>query len=372
MRLIRAVRELDGDYATIALYTAPDQRALFVREADEAVRLDDSPQRSPYLDLDCLERALRAARAEAAWVGWGFIAEDPRFAELCARLGIVFIGPPAAAMRLLGDKIAAKRLAEEAGLAVAPWSGGPVASVAEARAHAGRLGLPVLVKATAGGGGRGMRLVREDTDFDHAFAEARAEAAAAFGDSTVFLERAVTGARHIEVQIVGDTHGTVWAVGVRDCTIQRRHQKVLEEAPAPTLAADEEHALRDAAVRLGQRVDYHGAGTVEFLFDPERRTRLLHGGEHPPAGRAPGHRRDHRRRPGEAPAPRRRRRPAGGRAAIDARARDRGTPLRRGLRAAVRPGARARSRSADCPAAPAFASTRASPKATTSRPSSTR
>jgi acetyl/propionyl-CoA carboxylase alpha subunit/acetyl-CoA carboxylase carboxyltransferase component len=274
MRLVRAVREVGGA-ATIALYTEPDRRSLFVREADEAVELGPSPLRTPYLDLGCLERALVDARADAAWVGWGFVAEEPRFAELCERLGIVFIGPPPGAMRQLGDKIAAKRLAEQIGLAVVPWSGGPVGSPDEAARHAARIGFPLMIKAAAGGGGRGMRVVREQAELGAALAGAQNEAAAAFGDPTVFLERLVSGGRHVEVQLIGDRHGTIWAVGVRDCTIQRRHQKVVEEAPSPALDAAEDRALREAAAALGRRAGYHGAGTVEFLFDPLRRAALL-------------------------------------------------------------------------------------------------
>jgi acetyl/propionyl-CoA carboxylase alpha subunit/acetyl-CoA carboxylase carboxyltransferase component len=275
MRLVRAVRELGGEVATIALYTEPDRRSLFVREADEAIELGPSPLRTPYLDLGCLERALLDARADTAWVGWGFVAEEARFAELCERLGVVFVGPSAAAMRQLGDKIAAKRLAEEAGLIVVPWSGGPVASPDEAALHAARLGFPLMIKAAAGGGGRGMRLVRDPSELAGALAGARNEAEAAFGDPTVFLERLVTGARHVEVQIIGDRHGTLWSVGVRDCTIQRRHQKVVEEAPSPALSPAEDRALREAAASLGRRAGYHGAGTVEFLFDPIHRTALF-------------------------------------------------------------------------------------------------
>ena len=205
------------------------------------------------------------------WVGWGFVAEDPEFAELCRRLGIVFIGPEPEVMRRLADKIAAKQLAEAAGVPVLPWSGGPVADVAEARAAVARIGLPLLIKASAGGGGRGIRRVAAAGELAEAFERAQAEARAAFGDPTVFLERLATGARHVEVQIVGDRAGTVWAVGVRDCTLQRRHQKLLEEAPSPALSAAEDWALRDAAVRIGRAAGYTQAGTVEMLFDEKTR-----------------------------------------------------------------------------------------------------
>jgi acetyl/propionyl-CoA carboxylase alpha subunit/acetyl-CoA carboxylase carboxyltransferase component/phosphopantetheinyl transferase (holo-ACP synthase) len=284
MRLIHAVHEFNRErrtaIRTIALVTTPDRHAMFVREADEAVDLgapttadprDGSP-RASYVDLALLEGALREARADAAWVGWGFVAEQPLFAELCERLGVVFVGPPPAAMRRLGDKISAKRLAESAGVAVVPWSGGPVEDGAAAREHARRLGYPLLVKASAGGGGRGIRRVDGEADLAAAIVRARAEALKAFGDGTVFLERLVHGARHLEVQIIADRHGTTWAVGARDCSVQRRYQKVLEESPVPGLNADQEYGLRAAAVRLAAAAGYQSAGTVEFLFDEETRT----------------------------------------------------------------------------------------------------
>src|SRR6187431_2546225 len=234
MRLINAVRELryegvrdsGGGYAdlrVIALHTRAERAAMFVREADEAVCLDDdrAPESgSPYLDLVALERALVASRADAAWVGWGFVAERPEFAELCDRLGIVFVGPGADVMRRLGDKIGAKLLAEQADVPVAPWSGGPVHSLDEARVQAEAIGYPLMIKATAGGGGRGIRRVDEDAGLSEAFESARSEGGKAFGDPTVFMERVVEGARHVEVQIIADAHGSVWACGVRDCSMQ--------------------------------------------------------------------------------------------------------------------------------------------------------
>ena len=172
-------------------------------------------------------------------------------------------------MRRLGDKITSKRLAEQADIPVAPWSGGPVETLDDASQHAERLGYPLLIKATAGGGGHGIRRVHSASELPKAFESARAEAFKAFGDPTVFLERQVRGARHVEVQVIADHYGTTWAVGVRDCTIQRRHQKILEEAPSPALSAEQDQALREAAVRLSQAAGYHNAGTVEFLYEPE-------------------------------------------------------------------------------------------------------
>jgi acetyl/propionyl-CoA carboxylase alpha subunit/acetyl-CoA carboxylase carboxyltransferase component len=284
LRLIRAVRELERDEGTplevIALYTDPDRRALYVREADHAVCLGsaifvdprDGSRKNRYLDHAALEAALRQSGAEAAWVGWGFVSEHAGFAELCRRLGVVFIGPDPEVMRALGDKIGSKRVAERAGVPVAPWSGGPVASLAEAREQAERLGFPLMIKATAGGGGRGIRRVRSAAELAEAFESARSEALKGFGDDTVFAERLVEGARHVEVQILGDGQGTTWALGVRDCTVQRRNQKVIEESPSPGLSARQERQLCDAAARLGSQVGYRGAGTVEFLYEPRSRS----------------------------------------------------------------------------------------------------
>jgi acetyl/propionyl-CoA carboxylase alpha subunit/acetyl-CoA carboxylase carboxyltransferase component len=283
MRFIHAAREFSYEHGvplrTIALFTEPDGRAMFVREADEAVALgaaqfldrDTHRTQSSYLDYKRLEQALAAARADAVWVGWGFVAEHAAFADLCHEMGIVFIGPTGDVMRQLGDKIAAKRLAEQSQIPVAPWSGGPVETLADASSHAERMGFPLLIKATAGGGGHGIRRVHSPSQLPHAFERARAEAFKAFGDPTVFLEKLVEGARHVEVQIIADNYGTTWAVGVRDCTIQRRHQKVLEEAPSPALSPQQDLNLREAAVRLSKAAGYCNAGTVEFLYEPEAR-----------------------------------------------------------------------------------------------------
>ena len=283
MRFIHAVREFNHEQGTslrtIALFTEPDRNAMFVREADEAVCLgaahsiDSATQqaKSSYVDYEQLARALRAARAEAAWVGWGFVAEHAAFADLCREMEIVFIGPDGDVMRRLGDKISSKLLAEEQQIPIAPWSGGPVDTLDDALSHAERLGYPLLIKATAGGGGHGIRRVNSAEHLPGAFESARAEAHKAFGDPTVFLEQLVLHARHVEVQIIADHYGTAWAAGVRDCTIQRRHQKILEEAPSPALSPELDQSLRDAAVRLSRAAGYHNAGTVEFLYQPQSR-----------------------------------------------------------------------------------------------------
>jgi acetyl/propionyl-CoA carboxylase alpha subunit/acetyl-CoA carboxylase carboxyltransferase component len=281
MRFIHAAHEFNQERGaslrTIALFTESDRHAMFVREADEAVSLGPAQRTDPitglvkcsYVDYGCLQQALTVARAEAVWVGWGFVAEHAGFADLCREMDIVFIGPEADVIRRIGDKISSKQLAEQAQIPVVPWSGGAVETLADARHHAAFLGYPLLIKATAGGGGRGIRRVNCPGQLAEAFESARAEAFKAFGDATVFLEQLVSGARHIEVQVIADHYGTTWAAGVRDCTIQRRHQKILEEAPSPALSSAQDQALREAAVRMSQAAGYQNAGTVEFLYEPE-------------------------------------------------------------------------------------------------------
>jgi acetyl/propionyl-CoA carboxylase alpha subunit/acetyl-CoA carboxylase carboxyltransferase component len=275
VRLIRAVRELNEEHGygikVIALHTEAEQRALFVRSADETVCLRDvgSP-RGPYLDHAELERALRISRADAVWVGWGFVAEDPAFVDLCERLGMVFVGPSSQSIRQLGDKIEARLLAESIGVPVVPWSRGPVSSPSDAARHAEAIGFPLVIKARKGGGGRGIRVVRSADQLERAFERTRAEAESAFGDPVVFMESLVRGGRNIEVQIIADAHGTVWAPGVRDCSIQRRHSwKLVEESRSPALNVEQEAGLRTAAVALVRAAGYRGAGTVEFVFQPD-------------------------------------------------------------------------------------------------------
>ncbi|NYI45700.1 acetyl/propionyl-CoA carboxylase alpha subunit/acetyl-CoA carboxylase carboxyltransferase component [Nocardioides aromaticivorans] len=278
MRLIHAVRDLnarhaspDGPIRTVALYTDVDAGSAFVREADEAYLLGAAADR-PYLDLAVLEQALTRTGADAAWVGWGFVAEDPAFAELCARLGVTFIGPSADAMRKLGDKIGSKLIAEEVGVPVAPWSRGGVDTLEEALASAEEIGYPLMLKATAGGGGRGIRKVTSGEELADAYQRTRDEAERAFGSGVVFLEKLVTDARHVEVQVIADGQGTAWAIGVRDCSVQRRNQKVIEESASPLLADAQAADLKGSAERLANAVGYAGAGTVEFLYHPGERT----------------------------------------------------------------------------------------------------
>ncbi|MFI0353101.1 biotin carboxylase N-terminal domain-containing protein [Actinomadura sp. 9N407] len=271
MRLIHAVRDLSAETGTrietVALYTDADRNATFVREADVAYLLGPASAR-PYLDHAVLERALVETRADAAWVGWGFVAEDPAFAELCEKIGVTFVGPSAEAMRRLGDKIGAKLIAEEVGVPVAPWSRGEVATLEDALRAGDAIGYPLMLKATAGGGGRGIRMVASGEDLADAYERTSQEALRAFGSGVVFLERLVTGARHVEVQVIADGQGTAWALGVRDCSVQRRNQKIIEESASPVLSPAQTAELKASAERLAVAVDYRGACTVEFLYHP--------------------------------------------------------------------------------------------------------
>jgi acetyl/propionyl-CoA carboxylase alpha subunit/acetyl-CoA carboxylase carboxyltransferase component len=276
VRVIRAARELNAEHnygiTMIALHTEAEQRAMFVRQADEGVTLRPSATAAtPYLDHAELERALIEAKADAVWVGWGFVAEDPVFADLCARLGITFIGPSAEAMRLLGDKVEAKLLAEKVGVPVAPWSHGHVATPADARRHAQAIGYPLIIKARSGGGGRGIRKVYAEDELELALERTQREAERSFGDPVVFLERLVTDARHVEVQVIADAHGNVWAPSVRDCSIQRKNQKVIEESASPLLTKEQADRLRSVSADLVRAASYCGAATAEYLYQPTQR-----------------------------------------------------------------------------------------------------
>ncbi len=353
MRVVHAARELNEEREQqlhlIALYTEPEAQAMFVRRSDEGYCLGpatytaaDGSHRAGYLDYGALERALTETEAEAAWVGWGFVAEHPDFAELCERLGVVFVGPSSETMRLLGDKIRSKQLAESMGVPVAPWSGGPVDTLAEAVRHAETIGYPLMIKATAGGGGRGIRRVEAADQLAPAFERARAEAEQAFGDPTVLLEHLVTPARHIEVQAIADGAGGAWAVGVRDCSLQRRHQKVIEESASTALTQAQEEEVKEAARRLVLEAGYRGAATVEFLYEPaERRFSFMEVNarlqvEHPVTEMTTGldlvKLQLHVAAGGT----------LRGRAAARRRPRDRGAAERRGSRHGLRSGARAR------------------------------
>ena len=264
-RVFRTARRMG--IRTIAVYSEADARALHVREADEAVLIGPAAARESYLDAAKVLAAARQTGAEAIHPGYGFLSENADFAEAVMAAGLVWIGPPPAAIRAMGLKDAAKTLMIEAGVPVTPGYLGEDQSEATLTAEAARIGYPVLIKAVAGGGGKGMKLVERPEDFAAGLASAQREGQSSFGDPRVLLETWITRPRHIEVQVFGDTHGTVVHLHERDCSLQRRHQKVIEEAPAPGMDAATRKAVTDAAVRAARAVNYEGAGTIEFIAD---------------------------------------------------------------------------------------------------------
>jgi 3-methylcrotonyl-CoA carboxylase alpha subunit len=262
-RIIRTARRMG--LRCVAVYSDADRDALHVRMADAALRIGPPPARESYLDIDALLRAARASGAQAVHPGYGFLSENAAFAEACTGAGLVFVGPPASAIRAMGDKAAAKAAMQRAGVPVVPGYHGEIQDGAVLAAEAERIGYPVLIKARAGGGGRGMRVVATPADLGGATDAARREAAAAFGDDRVLIERYLERPRHIEVQVFADAHGACVHLFERDCSVQRRHQKVVEEAPAPGLGAARRAEMGAAAIRAARAVDYVGAGTVEFI-----------------------------------------------------------------------------------------------------------
>jgi acetyl-CoA carboxylase biotin carboxylase subunit len=268
VRIIRACRE-EG-IATVAVYSEVDRDSLHVLMADEAYPIGPAPSTESYLVIDKLVSVARASGADAVHPGYGFLAERAEFAEACAAAGLTFVGPPPEAIRSMGDKTAARRLAREQQVPMVPGTMDALASDDAARETAGRIGYPVMVKAAMGGGGKGMRVVRSERELASALALARSEAAAAFGDGSVYLERYVNEPRHIEVQVLADARGGIVHLGERECSIQRRHQKLIEESPSSVVDAAFRARLGEAACRLARAAGYVNAGTVEFLVDADR------------------------------------------------------------------------------------------------------
>jgi len=277
-RVIRTARRMG--LRTIAVFSDADARALHVAMADAAIPIGPAPARESYLDIARILDAARAGGAEAIHPGYGFLSENADFAEACAAAGIIFVGPPPAAIRAMGSKAAAKALMEQAGVPLVPGYHGEDQADATLRAAAERIGFPILVKASAGGGGKGMKIATSAAELDEAIALARGEAASAFGDDRLLLERYLTRPRHIEIQVFADTQGNVVSLFERDCSIQRRHQKVVEEAPAPGMTPERRAAMGQAACAAARTIGYVGAGTVEFIsegddfFFMEMNTRL--------------------------------------------------------------------------------------------------
>lgn len=268
LRIIRACRELG--VRTVAVYSEADRHSLHVRFADEAVCIGPPPSKESYLNIPRLIAAAEVTNADAVHPGYGFLAENAGFAEICTTSGLTFIGPKAESILAMGDKALARETMHKAGVPIVPGSNGVISDFNEAKRIAGDIGYPIIIKATAGGGGRGMRIVREPGDLENSFRTASHEAETAFGNPSVYVERYLEEPRHVEIQVMGDRHGNVVHYGERDCSIQRRHQKLVEESPSPAITQDIREAMGTAAVKGAKGVHYEGAGTIEFLLDKHR------------------------------------------------------------------------------------------------------
>jgi len=264
VRIIRACRELG--VKAVAVYSDADRRSLHVTMADEAYHIGSPAPGESYLVIEKIIDVIKRSGAEAVHPGYGFLSENHAFAEMCEKEGIVFIGPTSEAIRLMGDKVTARRIAQEAKVPLVHGSEGAVSDV-EAEVIAKRIGYPIMVKASAGGGGKGMRLVRKEEDFKASLRMARSEARSAFGDDSVYIEKFIERPRHVEIQVIGDSYGKVLHLFERECSVQRRHQKVIEEAPSPAIGDDTRRKMGEVAVRVAKAVSYRGAGTVEFILD---------------------------------------------------------------------------------------------------------
>jgi acetyl-CoA carboxylase biotin carboxylase subunit len=267
LRVIRACRELGVE--TVAVYSEADRESLHVRFADDDVCIGPPPARDSYLKIPRIIAAAEITGADAIHPGYGFLAENAEFAETCAASNITFIGPTADQIRVMGDKAAARRAMSDVGVPIIPGTPGPVDDADQALEFASSIGFPVIIKAAAGGGGKGMRVARDADDFARSFQLARSEALSAFGNGDVYVEKYLARPRHIEFQILGDKHGNVIHLGERDCSVQRRHQKLIEEAPSPAMTAELRERMGGAAVAGAKAIDYVGAGTIEMLLDDD-------------------------------------------------------------------------------------------------------
>lgn len=265
IRITRACRELG--IASVAVFSDADRDSLHVFLADEAYHIGPSPSKESYLNFRKIIEVAKQAGADAIHPGYGFLSENPIFVRACKEAGIVFIGPTPENMEAMGDKLSAKALMKKAGVPLVPGSDGGVESVEEAQAIVNKIGYPVIIKASAGGGGKGMRVVRADNELESAFRACRSEGQNYFANPTVYIERFINDPKHIEIQVFGDTHGNVVHLFERECSVQRRHQKIIEESPSPSVPNDVRQKMGDAAVRAAQSINYVGAGTIEFIFD---------------------------------------------------------------------------------------------------------
>jgi acetyl-CoA carboxylase biotin carboxylase subunit len=268
LRVIRACKELG--IRTVAVYSEADRYSLHVRFADEAVCIGPPPSKQSYLNIPAIIAAAEVTNADAIHPGYGFLAENETFAEICRDCGFVFIGPSPEAIAKMGNKSVAKETVQAAGVPVVPGSEGVVRSLSEAREIANAIGYPIMLKAAAGGGGKGMRLVRSEEELERAFILASNEAEAAFGNPDLYIEKFIEQPRHIEIQVIADHYGRTIHLNERECSIQRRHQKLIEESPSPIMTPELRQAMGEAAIRAAQAVGYVNAGTVEFLVDAER------------------------------------------------------------------------------------------------------
>ena len=267
-RVIRTAKKMG--IATVAVYSDADRDALHVRQADEAVHIGPAPSSQSYIVIDKILDAIRQTGADAVHPGYGFLSENPAFAEALEKEGVTFIGPPVNAIQAMGDKITSKKLAAEAGVSTVPGHMGLIEDGDEAVRISASIGYPVMIKASAGGGGKGMRIAWNDAEAREGFQSSKNEAKSSFGDDRIFIEKFVTEPRHIEIQVLGDKHGNVLYLGERECSVQRRNQKVIEEAPSPFLDEATRRAMGEQAVALAKAVGYHSAGTVEFIVDGSR------------------------------------------------------------------------------------------------------
>ncbi|HLW50917.1 MAG TPA: acetyl-CoA carboxylase biotin carboxylase subunit [Sphingobacteriaceae bacterium] len=268
LRIIRTCREMG--IKSVAVYSTADRDSLHVRFADEAVCIGPPPSKDSYLNIPNIISAAELTNADAIHPGYGFLSENARFSSICSQYGIKFIGATADQIEQMGDKASAKETMKKAGVPIVPGSDGLLTDVKEGIKIANEIGYPVILKATAGGGGRGMRIVWKDEEFEPAWDSARQEAGAAFGNDGIYLEKYVEDPRHIEIQVIGDQYGTVCHLSERDCSIQRRHQKLVEESPSPFMTPELRQQMGDAAIKGAMAVNYEGAGTIEFLVDKHR------------------------------------------------------------------------------------------------------
>jgi acetyl-CoA carboxylase, biotin carboxylase subunit len=268
LRVIRTCKEMG--IKTVAIYSTADKDSLHVRFADEAVCIGPASSAESYLNIPKIMAAVEITNADAVHPGYGFLSENAKFSEICAEYGVKFIGPTADQIRKMGDKITAKETMIAAGVPVVPGSGGLIKNAEEGIKVANEIGYPVIIKATAGGGGKGMRIIWHDDEFEDNWDKAKIEAKASFGNDGIYMEKYVEEPRHIEFQIIGDQFGTVVHLSERDCSIQRRHQKLVEEAPSPFMTPELREKMGEAAIKAGQSINYEGVGTIEFLVDKYR------------------------------------------------------------------------------------------------------